>query len=359
MRTAWKTAVGILMLAAAAAQAAPQAALFVQNRAGAKLEAQLDAFNDLLGARLTDAGFEVVRYQDVLNRFTESRRTEDAQALRQFVELVQTAKSEGTVDGPAPEASALRTAQLLEADFLVFASLVSLGENRTSVQAYGTTQEATTTTLRLALRVLAGDTGAQIYGDVIVVSEKIAQNAFVQTAADDLLNTLLDRGATELAARVADRRAKIAAAAPAEPTLAGVAVTASAPGAAVEVDGVVIGTAPGTFRIRPGVHEVRVTKEGYATWEKSVAFADGMELNVPLELSAAGLARKGELEAQAVAREQSEADAFATKTVAGGVGQAASNSYIRLEGMPNESLTLGGESGADANSINVIQQQSK
>lgn len=359
MRTAFKTAVGILMLAAAAAQAAPKAALFVQNRAGAKLEAQLDAFNDLLGARLTDAGFEVIRYQDVLNRFTESRRAEDAQALRQFVELVQTAKSEGTVDGPAPEASALRTAQLLEADFLVFASLISLGENRTSVQAYGTTQEATTTTLRLALRVLAGDSGAQIYGDVVAVSEKIAQNAFVQTAADDLLNTLLDRGATELAARVADRRAKIAAAAPAEPVLAGVTVTASAPGAAVEVDGVVIGTAPGTFRIRPGVHEVRVTKEGYATWEKSVAFADGMELNVPLELSAAGLARKGELEAQSIAREQSEADAFATKTVAGGVGQSASNSYIRLEGMPNESLTLGGEGGADANLINVIQQQSK
>ena len=358
MRTALKTAVGILMLAAAAAQAAPKAAFFVQNRAGAKLEAQLDAFSDLLGTRLTDAGFEVIRYQDVLNRFTESRRAEDAQALRQFVELVQTAKSEGTVDGPAPEASALRTAQLLEADFLVFASLISLGENRTSVQAYGTTQEATTTTLRLALRVLAGDTGAQIFGDVIVVSEKIAQNAFVQTAADDLLNTLLDRGATELAARVADRRAKIAAAAPAEPVLAGVTVTASAPGAAVEVDGVVVGTAPGTFRIRPGVHEVRVTKEGYATWEKSVAFADGMELNVPLELSGAGLARKGELEAQAIAREQSEADAFATKTVAGGVGQSASNSYIRLEGMPNESLTLGGENAA-GDSINVIQQQSK
>ena len=358
MKTALKTAVGILMLAAAAAQAAPTAALFVQNRAGAKLEAQLDAFNDLLGARLTDAGFEVIRYQDVLNRFAESRRAEDAQALRQFVELVQTAKSEGTVDGPAPEASALRTAQLLETDFLVFASLVSLGENRTSVQAYGTTQEATTTTLRLALRVLAGDTGAQIFGDVIVVSEKIAQNAFVQTAADDLLNALLDRGATELAARVADRRAKIAAAVPAEPVLAGVTVTASAPGAAVEVDGVVIGTAPGTFRIRPGVHEVRVTKEGYATWEKSVAFADGMELNVPLELSAAGLARKGELESQAIAREQSEADAFATKTVAGGVGQSASNSYIRLEGMPNEALTLGGET-APGDSINVIQQQSK
>ena len=359
MKTALKTAVGILMLAAAAAQAAPKAALFVQNRAGAKLEAQLDAFNDLLSTRLTDAGFEVVRYQDALDRFVESRRAEDAQALRQFTELLQTAKSEGTVDGPAPEASALRTAQLLEADFVVVASLVSLGENRTSVQAYGTTQEATTTTLRLALRVLAGDTGAQVYGDAVAVSEKIARNAFVQMDAGDLVNSLLDRGATELAARVVDSREKLAAAVPAAPALASVTVSASAPGAAVEVDGVVVGTAPGTFRIRPGVHEVRVTKEGYATWEKSVAFADGMALDVPLELSAAGLARKGELEGQAIAREQSEADAFATKTVAGGVGQSASNSYIRLEGMPNESLTLGNEGSAGGDAINVIQQESK
>ena len=360
MKRAWQTAVGILMLAAAAAPAAPKAALFVQNRAGAKLEAQLDAFNDLLGARLTDAGFEVIRYQDALDRFAESRRAADAQALRQFAETVQTVKSEGTVDGPSAEASALRTAQLLEADVVVAAALVSLGESKMNVQAYGTTQEATTTTLRLALRVLAGDSGAQIYGDTIAVSEKIVQNAFAQTATDDLVNTLLDRGAAELAARVGDSRAKIAAAAAAEAALASVTVTASESGAAVEVDGVVVGTAPGTFRIRPGVHEVRVTKEGFATWEKSVAFADGMELNVPLELSAVGLARRSELEAQAIAREQSEADAFATKTVAGGLGQSASNSYIRLEGMPNESLTIDGErGGADANLINVIQQDTK
>lgn len=359
MNKTWQTAVGILMLAAAATQAAPKAALFVQNRTGAKLEARIDAFNDLLGTRLTDAGFEVIRYQDALDRFVESRRAEDAQALRQFAETVQTVKAEGTVDGPSAEASALRTAQLLEADMLVFASLVSLGENKMNVQAYGTTQEATTTTLRLALRVLAGDSGAQIYGDTLAVSEKIVQNAYAQTAADDLVDALLDRGAAELAARVGASREKIAAAAAAEAALASVTVNASEPGAAVEVDGVVVGTAPGTFRIRPGVHEVRVTKEGFATWEKSVAFADGMELDVPLELSAVGLARKGELEAQAIAREQSEADAFATKTVAGGAGASLSNTYIRLEGMPNESLTLGGDGTGGGDAINVIQQEIK
>ena len=110
-----------------------------------------------------------------------------------------------------------------------------------------------------------------------------------------------------------------------------------------------IGTTPGTFQIRPGVHEVRVTREGFATWEKSVAFRDGQTLDIPMELSAAGIARKGDLEAQAIAREQSAADAQATI-------MQASNNYIRLEGMP-QSLSIGDTDGVGEDSINVIQQK--
>jgi len=356
MKKAWV----MMMVAAAIAgtvQAAPRAALFVQNRAGAQLEPQLDAFNDLLATRLSDAGFEVVRYQDVLDRFTESRAAEQAQELRQGVEALQAMKSEGTVDGPSKEASAQRIAQLMEADVLVMASLVSLGENTIRTQSYGVPQKVSTTTLRTALRVLNGANGAQVYGDTLPVSDKVFENANLQVDAGDQLNTLLDRGAAELAARVRGSMARIEAAA-AEPVLASVTLRSVPEGAAVEVDGAVVGTAPGTFQLRPGVHEVRVTKEGYATWEKSVAFADGQTMEIALERSAAGIDRKGDLEAQDIAREQSEADAFATKTVAGGIGESASNSYIRLEGMPNESLTIGGGAeGTDVDLINVIQEQ--
>lgn len=354
MKRVLAVAMGLAWMAVAA-QAAPRAALFVQNRAGAQLEGQLDVFNDLVSTRLADAGFEVIRYQDVLDRFVESRAAADEQELRQGVEALQTAKSEGTVDGPSKEASALRTAQLMGADFLVFASLVSVGENKMTVTAYGTQQEVSTTTLRVALRVLEGEQGAQIYGDTIAVEEKVRQTANLQVAMGDMINTLLDRGATELAAEVRDSAKKIEAAKPAEPVLASVTITSPAEGAAIELDGVAIGSAPGVFKLRPGVHEIRVTREGYAAWEKSVALYDGQTLDIPMELSAVGLARKGELEAQAIAREQSAADAQATTAVAGGIAQQASNSYIRLEGMPNESLTIGGGEGAE--SINVIQQK--
>ena len=348
------------LLAVPAAQAAPRAALFVQNQAGAALESKLDAFAELAGARLTAAGFEVIRPQDVLARFAESRDAQSEQALRQAVEALQTAKSEGTADEPLQAASALRLAQLTGADYLVFAALVSLGENQVQFQGYGVEQATSATTLRVALRVLEGAAGAQLYGDTIAVSETLAQNAHLQVEAGDQVNALLDRGAAELAGRVGGSLAKIEAAKPAEAALANVTVAATAEGATVEVDGVAVGSAPGAFQLRPGVHRMRVAKEGYATWEKSVNVFDGQTLNIAMELSAEGLARKGELEEQArvdaIAREQSAADAQATTTVAGGIGQQASNSYIRLEGMP-DSLTVGGADGSDANVVNVIRQE--
>jgi len=363
MRTAWKWMMVGLLLVAVTVQAAPRAALFVQNRAGAQLEPQLDMFNDLISTRLTDAGFEVIRSQDVLDRYAESRNAQSEQVLRKAVEVLQTVKSEGTADEPTQAASALRLAQLLNADYLIFASMVSLGENTKKVQAYGMAQEVATQNLRVALRVLEGGDGTQLYGDVIKVSDKIAQNSNMTIEAGDQLNSLLDQGAVELAARVSGSIQKIEEATPAPVDLASVSVQASASGASVEVDGVAVGSTPGVFQLRPGVHRMRLTKEGYATWEKSVNVRDGQVLNVAMEMSAEGLARKGELEAQAriddIAREQSAADAQAKTTLAGGEAQQASNSYIRLEGMP-DSLSVGdldGRRNRDNTLINVIQKE--
>ena len=362
MKKVWRILGLGLALGAAAAQAAPRAALFVQNQAGAELEPKLDAFAEMAGARLTAAGFEVIRPQDVLARFAESRDAQSEQTLRRAVEALQTAKSEGTADEPMQAASALRLAQLTGADYLVFASLVSLGGNQAQFQGYGIAQDNSMRTLRVALRVLEAGAGAQLYGDTIAVSDTLAQNANLQVDAGDRVNSLLDRGAAELAERVNGSFAKIEAAKPAEAALANVNVAATAEGATVEVDGVAVGSAPGAFQLRPGVHRMRVTKEGYATWEKSVNVFDGQTLNVAMERSAAGLARKGELETQArtdaIAREQSAADAQATTTLAGGQARQASNSYIQLEGMP-QSLTIGGTDGDNGNVINVIQQEDK
>ncbi|MDR0994114.1 MAG: PEGA domain-containing protein [Verrucomicrobiota bacterium] len=357
MKNTWKWLIsGLVFGLGAMAFAAPTAALFVQNRAGAPLEGQIDAFGDMLAARLSDAGFGVIRAQDVLSRFAESRDAADAQLIRQAVEVLQSVKSEGTVDEPTEAASALRLSQLMNAELLVMASLISVGDNRVRVNSYGMDQESTVKVLRMGLRILDGATGAQLYGDAVAVTDRVMQGGNIQVQAGDQLNDLLDRGAADLAMRVASSTDRIQSErTPADSSLARVQVQTSTDGATVEVDGVAVGSTPGAFQLRPGVHRMRISKEGYATWERSVNVSDGQVLQVAMDLSAHGLARKGELEAQErlddIAREQSTA----TAAMKGGVASMASNSYIRLEGMP-EVLSVGGDPSSSAPEvINVIQ----
>lgn len=336
-------------LLAATAFAAPRAALFVQNRAGAAFDPKLGMFADAIASDLSSVGFSVVRPEDTLDRNATS--PSDAaypESLHRALELFQSAKGESAVDTtPAEAASALNVARTLDADCLVMASILSVGENTVRSQAYGLPTSTRTRVLRVALRVLDGSNGSQLYGDRVVVTDRITDTAYQQTDAGDQLDMMLDQASSEIASRV---RTATDSGSFAPGALAGTAaandqieVTINAPDAAsIEIDGVVIGTAPGTFRIAPGVHRLRVAKEGYATWENSVKLRDGQTLDIPLEYSGIGLERRGEQMAQDrnddVIRQQSEAQA----ALAHGQAVAASNSYTRIEGAP-QVLSIGSD----------------
>lgn len=338
-------------LLAAAALAAPRAALFVQNRAGAAFDSKLEAFADTIASDLSQAGFSVVRPEDVLDRSAASP-TDAAypEALHRALELLQSAKGESAVDTtPSEAASALNVARTLDADCLVMASIVSVAENEVRSQAYGLPTTSRTRVLRIALRVLDGRDGSQLYGDRVTVTDRITDTAFQQTAAYDQLDMMLDQGSREIASRVqsavssgtldAGSIAGTATAAAADE----IEVTVNAPAAAtVELDGVAIGTAPGTFRMAPGVHRLRVAKEGYAAWENSVKLRDGQTLDIALEYSGSGLDRRGQQMAQDrdddVIRQQAEAQA----ALAHGQAVAASNSFTRIDGAP-QVLSIGSD----------------
>jgi hypothetical protein len=335
----------------AAVADAPRAALFVQNRAGAAFDSRLGMFADAIAADLSAAGFSVVRPEDSLDRSAAS--PSDAaypEALHRALELFQSAKGESAVDTtPAEAASALNVARTLDADCLVMASILSVGENTVRSTAYNLPTSSRTRVLRAALRVLSGRDGSQLYGDRVVVTDRIIDTAYQQTDAGDQLDMMLDQASAEIASRVRDATA----AGSFEPaTLAGggaaaaadeIEVTINAPRAAsVEIDGVVVGTAPGAFRIAPGVHRLRVTKEGYAAWENSVKLRDGQTLDIALEYSGIGLDRRGQQMAQDrdddVIREQSEAHS----ALLHGQAVAASNSFARIEGAP-QVLSIGSD----------------
>jgi hypothetical protein len=59
----------------------------------------------------------------------------------------------------------------------------------------------------------------------------------------------------------------------------------------VELDGIAIGSAPGAFQAYPGLHKMRLSREGFDAWERTVNIYDGQTLRVALQMSAAGYAR--------------------------------------------------------------------
>jgi len=51
-------------------------------------------------------------------------------------------------------------------------------------------------------------------------------------------------------------------------------ITASVPGADIEIDGVFVGNAPSTVQVAPGVHQV-VVRQGAATWQRNLQATGG------------------------------------------------------------------------------------
>ncbi len=68
-------------------------------------------------------------------------------------------------------------------------------------------------------------------------------------------------------------------------------------GATVELDGVVIGSAPGEFRATPGLHRLRVVRTWMVPYEATVNIQPGMNVDVALEMSDEGVRKWGTVEA--------------------------------------------------------------
>jgi hypothetical protein len=65
----------------------------------------------------------------------------------------------------------------------------------------------------------------------------------------------------------------------------------------VEVDGVAVGSAPGKIELRPGLSKIRLTREGYQTWERTINAVEGQTLTIAMQMSPEGLSRWQELTA--------------------------------------------------------------
>lgn len=298
-------------LAAYAAEPAPSAApesrtvaIFVANRAGQVGDNDLGALEDYVTGSVTNLGVHVISGETALAAV--SGMQPGAKPTDLDAQLAQ-----GT--------SAVRLAQTLGANYLLQVTLSGFDSNQRTIDAYGVKSTSDERTARVTYKILDGVTGASLVADTVRVS-RIYQNT--DTSGDErssVVNGLLDEAAQKVAASLKRQLDRGRLAAPS--AVAGdVTVTltteladlyipdvrldqentisisqskfkVSALSATVEVDGIAVGTAPGQVVVKPGLHKLRVVREGFKPWERTVNFTNGQKLNVALEMTDAAYAR--------------------------------------------------------------------
>jgi hypothetical protein len=308
---------GFSALSAQSAEPAPAktytAALVVSNRADAKFNDKIPALEDLLAARLSDLGFSLVSREIVtgnLRAFTPPSAARDAES---------TAASAAAEAAFLDQSSALRLAQNLGADYLVHASITSYGETKRTIKAYGTNLENFERTLRVSYKILDASAGGSLTGDVVKATRTEQANANASIDVGGIFDDLLDDASRQITSSLRTRVAadRIAAA---KPAARAVTITVNVEAAdlyipdvrinaenvvavgeskfkvtplnaTVEVDGVAVGTAPGRITLKPGFSRLRLSREGFETWERTINATEGQVLTVALAMSPSGLAR--------------------------------------------------------------------
>lgn len=274
---------------------------------------QVVQLEDLLSARLADLGFRLISRELVVSN------------LRNFVPADATTNDESARAAAAAEAafldqsSAVRLAQNLGADYVLHASIVSCTKTKRAVSAYGQKMENTDHTLRVAYKILDARDGGALTGDVVKATRAEQMNANASGDSGGLAQDLLDEASQQIAASLRVRRdaGRIAAAKPAAQAVT-ITVNVEAAdlyipdvrinaenvvtvgeskfkvlplSATVEVDGVAVGAAPGKITLKPGFSRLRLTREGFQPWERTVNVFEGQTLAVAMTMSPEGLKR--------------------------------------------------------------------
>lgn len=303
---------GCLSTSAAAETVAPtssdtvrKAAIFTANRADKSFDEKLATFEDFISSHITEKGFSVISREaatDALSSLLKDSKQTDADQLL------------------SNNSSTLRLGQLLGVDYLVLASISSYGADKRTVDAYGEKTVNVTHNLRVTYKILDGTTGGTIASETVKASKTIRFSENSREDDGDLINGLLDDASVKVAESVGKKEIKVVSLSKDQVEFSiacGMQDLAQVPmnipdvrmvdnntvfvgkeklvvealDVTVELDGVIAGSAPGAFRTSPGLHKLRLTREGFTPWERTMNVVEGQKLKVALQMSDAGYQR--------------------------------------------------------------------
>ncbi len=274
---------------------APVMAIFVKNHTKtAGMDDQVDGIRDRLAAEVSGLDFIVMDSAEIgaaFNRYKITTAEERA----------------GLIAGLFTGGSVTRVAQMLNADYILTASIIGASQmNRVAGD-----RAVTIYTLRMATKVLDATTGGSVYGKNWSNKQPVPQGNGDDPMGhyDDLVDMWVQETGEDLAAarprwRGPTADSGVLASFTVKTTLDDIftplatTVDASKPvqdelrvvagGISVAIDGAVIGSSGGTFRARPGLHQMTVSRQWMTPWTQTVNISEGAVFNVALELSDEG-----------------------------------------------------------------------
>lgn len=216
--------------------------------------------------------------------------------------------------------SALRLAQMMGADYIIAASITSFGMEKKAFEGYGVKTINLIHNLRVSYKILEAVQGGSLVADTVKVSKTTRFTEGSHTEDSDMINELLDEASIKVAESLSKKRIIPP---PPKPDIVEITIACGMQDLAqlpvsipdvrltkdntvvigenklevqlldvtVELNGTVIGSAPGTFRAPPGLSKIRLSREGFRDWERTINVMAGQKLKVALQMSDAGYAR--------------------------------------------------------------------
>ncbi len=332
--------------APAAKETQRKVAIIVENRADASLNDKVSALEDLITSRVAGKGFAIINRDVILNALktytsvgvaadlksaTTAKATLSPDHVTAHTEVAESdsAKVSATPDTTqldqnlSDNTSALRLAQNLGADFILIPSITSYGTEKKSYTGNDIQTLNVTHRLRVSYKIVEAGLGGAVHGGSFVSENTTRDSANLQTDSTDTLNSLLDDAADQLAeAIVASGKSLPTEVAKAALVSFKIVCTMTDPrqqpilidslkldsggkvfgpnfaggtmqpfDVTVELDGVAIGSAPGELKATPGLHKLRLSREDFQDWTRTVNIYNGQSLRVALNMSEAGYER--------------------------------------------------------------------
>lgn len=335
-------------------------AIIVENRAGAAFNDKVPVFEDLLESRVAGKGYSVMS-RDVVTR-----------GLKDYSDGVNPNGALTALDRSLEDnSSALRLAQNLGADFILVPSITTFGTEKKTYNGNGIVTLNITYTLRATYKIAEAGMGGAVRGGTVQATKTIRQTSDLSTEDSDTVNELLDDAASQLADAIAQNAPTLPAdvakdsmvhfqvsCTMTDPRQAPILISAlgitadnhlvvtnqpiavQPMGVTVELDGTAIGSAPGNFQARPGLHKMRLSREGFDAWERTVNIYDGEDLRVALQMSPAGYARWADTTAFLAGLDANRKLTDAEVNKINGLAEFFKNSHFRVDAknLPNVNI---------------------